>query len=178
MSRLQAGALSVARRPVALDELVPRVLDDLGPGAHSVVVEVPETLPEVLADAALLERVLTNLLANALRFSPAEAPPLIAASYHAEHVEIRIIDRGPGVSPKDRERIFQPFQRLGDRDSATGVGLGLALSRGLTEAMGGTLEAEETPGGGLTMTVSLPMTGAPLPAPYDEGQGQPRARAT
>ncbi|MGZ4668707.1 MAG: DUF4118 domain-containing protein [Blastococcus sp.] len=161
MSRLQAGALAVIARPVAVDEVVPSVLDDLGPGGHDVTVDVPESLPEVIADAALLERVLANLLANALRHSPAERPPAIAASAHAGQVEIRVVDRGPGVRAVDRERIFLPFQRLGDRDNTTGVGLGLALSRGLTEAMGGTLTADDTPGGGLTMTVSLPTVGEP-----------------
>ncbi|HLZ38619.1 MAG TPA: ATP-binding protein, partial [Mycobacteriales bacterium] len=165
MSRLQAGALAVAARPVALDELVPGVLDALGPGGHDVVVDVPETLPDVVADAALLERVLANLLANALPHSPPDRPPTIAASAHAGRVEIRVVDRGPGVPAGDRERIFQAFQRLGDRDNTTGVGLGLALSHGLTHAMGGTLTADDTPGGGLTMTVSLPTAGEPGPLP-------------
>ena len=165
MSRLRAGALAVALRPVALDELVPRMLDDLGPTGHAVTVNVPETLPEVLADAALLERVLANLVANALRHSPADQPPAVAASAAADRVEIRVIDRGPGVPQADRERIFLPFQRLGDRGTTTGVGLGLALSRGLTEAMGGTLTADDTPGGGLTMTVALPAAGGPKPPP-------------
>jgi len=175
MSRLQAGALAVIARPVALDELVPRLLDDLGPGAHDVAVDVPETLPEVIADAVLLERVLANLLANALRHSPPDRPPAIAASTHAGRVEIRVVDRGPGVPAEDRERIFQPFQRLGDRDNSTGVGLGLALARGLTEAMGGSLVADDTPGGGLTMTVSLPTAGEPGPPPaLDEEPGTAR----
>lgn len=159
MSRLQAGALSVMLRPVALDELVPRTLDDLGPSSHDVTVDVPDNLPEMLADAALLERVLANLLANALRHSPPDQPPIIAASAYADRVEIRVIDRGPGVPAADRERMFLPFQRLGDRETASGIGLGLALSRGLTEAMAGTLIADDTPGGGLTMTISLPVAG-------------------
>ncbi len=74
----------------------------------------------------------------------------------SDRVELRVVDRGPGIPEQDRDRMFVPFQRLGDTDNTTGVGLGLALSRGLTEAMGGTLDPEETPGGGLTMTLSLP----------------------
>jgi two-component system sensor histidine kinase KdpD len=119
-------------------------------------VDVPATLPEAYADAVLLERVLVNLLGNALRFSPPDRPPLVSASCHAGSVEVRVVDRGPGVPEEQRERMFAPFQRLGDHDNSTGVGLGLALSQGLTRAMGGSLTADDTPGGGLTMTVSLP----------------------
>jgi two-component system sensor histidine kinase KdpD len=97
-----------------------------------------------------------NLLGNALRHSPPGRPPAMGASHHAGRVEIRVVDHGPGIPSADRERVFQPFQRLGDRDNATGVGLGLALSRGLAEAMGGTLQPEHTPGGGLTMILALP----------------------
>jgi two-component system sensor histidine kinase KdpD len=80
---------------------------------------------------------------------------VLAASSHAGAVEIRVVDRGPGVPEEQRGQMFVAFQRLGDHDTSTGVGLGLALSRGLTEAMGGTLVADDTPGGGLTMTVTL-----------------------
>src|SRR5262249_1996815 len=95
--------------------------------------------------------------ANALRYSPPDHPPLVAASCYAGSVEVRVVDRGPGVPEEQRDRMFAPFQRLGDRDTSSGVGLGLALSQGLVGAMGGTLGAEETPGGGLTMTVTLPV---------------------
>jgi two-component system sensor histidine kinase KdpD len=156
MSRLQAGALSLFPRPAGLDEVVALALDDLGPAGRDITVEIPETLPAVRADPAILERVLVNLAENALRYSPAGKPPMLAASALGDRVELRVVDRGPGIPETDRERMFVPFQRLGDTDNTTGVGLGLALSRGLTEAMGGTLTAEDTPGGGLTMTVSLP----------------------
>ena len=156
MSRLQAGALSLFPRPAGLDEVVALALDDLGPAGRDITVEIPELLPAVRADPAILERVVVNLAENALRYSPAGKPPLLAASALGDRVELRVVDRGPGISDDDKERVFVPFQRLGDTDNTTGVGLGLALSRGLTEAMGGTLTAEDTPGGGLTMTVSLP----------------------
>jgi two-component system sensor histidine kinase KdpD len=156
MSRLQAGALSLFPRPAGLDEIVARALDDLDPLGRDITVEIPESVPAVLADPAILERVVVNLTENALRYSPDGKPPLLTASALGDQVELRVTDRGPGIPEQDRERMFVPFQRLGDTDNTTGVGLGLALSRGLTEAMGGTLTAEDTPGGGLTMTVSLP----------------------
>lgn len=146
MSRLQAGVLGLARQPVALEEVVPRAVDDLGPPGDRVDADVSVELPEVVADAALLERVLVNLLSNAVRHSPPEERVLVTASAYGDHVEVRIADRGPGIPREAHDRVFLPFQRLGDRDSHTGVGLGLALSRGLAEAMGGTLVPEETPG--------------------------------
>jgi two-component system sensor histidine kinase KdpD len=156
MSRLQAGAIGVAAIDVGAEEVVPRALDDLGPEGRSVVVHIPEDLPYLHADPGLLERVIVNLVGNALRYSPPGRPPMVTASALRDTIEIRVIDHGPGI-PRDRwDDVFLPFQRLGDRDNHTGVGLGLALSRGLTEAMGGTLTPEETPGGGLTMTLSLP----------------------
>jgi two-component system sensor histidine kinase KdpD len=156
MSRLQAGALSLFPRPVGLDEIVSRALDNLDPAARGITVDIPESLPEITVDPAILERVIVNLTENALRYSPADKPPMLTASALGDRVELRVVDRGPGIPEEDRDRMFVPFQRLGDTDNTTGVGLGLALSRGLTEAMGGTLTAEDTPGGGLTMTVSVP----------------------
>jgi two-component system sensor histidine kinase KdpD len=156
MSRLQAGALSLFPRPVGLDEIVSRALDSLDPAARGITVDIPESLPEISVDPAILERVIVNLTENALRYSPPGRPPLLTASTLGDRVELRVVDRGPGIPEEDRDRMFVPFQRLGDTDNTTGVGLGLALSRGLTEAMSGTLTAEDTPGGGLTMTVSVP----------------------
>ncbi|MDG6107847.1 sensor histidine kinase [Dactylosporangium aurantiacum] len=129
---------------------------DAGGQAVAVRVSVPRDLPQVVADPALLARILVNVLANALRHSPPGRPPRVSVSEHAGLVEVRVVDHGPGIAAEDRDRVFQPFQRLGDRDTTTGVGLGLALSRGLAEAMGGTLVPEHTPGGGLTMVLTLP----------------------
>ena len=156
MSRLQAGALSLFPRPSGLEEIVSRALDNLDPAGRGITVDIPESLPEISVDPAILERVIVNLTENALRYSPPGKPPLLTASALGDRVELRVVDRGPGIPEKDRDRMFVPFQRLGDTDNTTGVGLGLALSRGLTEAMGGTLTADDTPGGGLTMTVSVP----------------------
>jgi two-component system sensor histidine kinase KdpD len=171
MSRLQAGAMSVFPRPADLEEIIARSLDDIGPQARTVIVDIPHDLPEVMVDPAILERVLVNLTANALRFSPAAAPPLLTASALGDRVELRVVDRGPGIPEDHRDRMFVPFQRLGDTDNTIGVGLGLALSRGLAEAMGGTLEPDDTPGGGLTMTVSLPAVPGPArPFPGEPGR--------
>lgn len=156
MSRLQAGALAMTPEVVDVADVLPRVLDDLGPAGGGVAVKVAEGCGAVRADPALLERVLVNLLANALRHSPPGRPPILSASEHGGEVQLRVVDAGPGVPSTDWERIFLPFQRLGDTDAGSGVGLGLALSRGLVEAFGGTLTPEHTPGGGLTMTVTLP----------------------
>lgn len=178
MSRLQAGALSMFPRPVGVDEIVARCLDDLGPRSRAVVVDIPEALPGVRVDPAILERVIVNLTENALRYSPPGKPPLLTASALGDRVELRVIDRGPGIPEKERDRMFVPFQRLGDTDNTTGVGLGLALSRGFTEAMGGTLTVEDTPGGGLTMVVSLPAVAQPAgPDSYEPGQRERDAGA-
>jgi two-component system sensor histidine kinase KdpD len=156
MSRLQAGVLGLHAELMSVVEAIPRAIDELGPDRRDIAVRAPDTVPDVRADPGLLERILVNLLANAVRYSPPDSPPTVTVSEHAGQVEVRVIDRGPGIAPADRDRVFQAFQRLGDRDNETGVGLGLALSRGLAEAMGGTLRPETTPGGGLTMTLSLP----------------------
>jgi K+-sensing histidine kinase KdpD len=171
MSRLQAGALSVFPRPVGLDDVLSHVLDELGPAGHGVDLRIADDLPEVRADPGLLERIVANLAANALRHSPPEVRPMLSASVFGDRVELRVVDRGPGVPETEWDSIFVPFQRLGDRDNTTGVGLGLALSRGLAEAMGGTLSPEHTPGGGLTMVLALPAAPAAHAAHTVPGDG-------
>ena len=156
MSRLQAGALTLHLRPTAVADVLPVALDTLAATTVPVTVRDLRAVPDVRADPPLLERVLANLVTNAVRHTPAGQEVLVNASRLGDHVELRVVDRGHGLRPEDRDRVFQPFQRLGDTDNSTGLGLGLALARGLTEAMGGTLTPEDTPGGGLTMVVSLP----------------------
>jgi two-component system, OmpR family, sensor histidine kinase KdpD len=171
MSRIQAGALKLRLEPVGVEEVVPRALDDVPLAADRVLWRPGTTgTPAVLADGALLERVVANLVGNAAKHTDsvveldvAPAPP--DADGRPATVRLRVIDHGPGIPPEDRDRVFRPFQRLGDRDNTAGVGLGLALARGLVEAMNGSLRPEETPGGGLTMVVELPAAPhAPDPA--------------
>jgi two-component system sensor histidine kinase KdpD len=157
MSRLQAGAMKPVTRAVGLEEIVPEALAGLGPRARLVQTDLPETLPQVVTDPALLERVVANLVDNALRSSPNGDPVRVEAGAVAGHLDLRVVDRGGGIPTAERERVFQPFQRLGDDGGAnTGVGLGLAVARGLVEAVSGELSIEDTPGGGTTMVVSLP----------------------
>jgi two-component system sensor histidine kinase KdpD len=155
-SRVQAGVLAVSLAPTELDEVVLPALDELGVGPADVELDLSPGIPPVRADGVLLQRVLVNLLGNALRYSPAGSRPVLAASAFAGTVQVRVIDRGPGIPAERREAVFAPFQRLSDTDNDSGIGLGLALSKGFVEGMGGTLDVEDTPGGGLTMVVSLP----------------------
>ncbi|WP_043667995.1 sensor histidine kinase [Streptomyces xylophagus] len=153
MSRLQTGTVTPIIREVDLDEVVPMALG--GVPEDSVELDIPETLPMVAVDPGLLERAVANLVENAVKYSPDSTPVLVKASAIADRVEIRVVDRGPGVPDEAKNRIFEPFQRYGDAPRGAGVGLGLAVARGFTEALGGTLSAEDTPGGGLTMVLSL-----------------------
>ncbi|MFD5593487.1 ATP-binding protein [Streptomyces griseorubiginosus] len=153
LSRLEAGVLTLNLRATTLEEILPTALAE-APGAEARDVE---EIPAVLADPPLLERVVANLVANAARHTPPGQMVLVTASVLAGRVELRVVDRGPGLPADGRQHLFEPFQRLGDTDNTTGLGLGLALARGLTEAMNGTLTPEDTPGGGLTMVVSLPL---------------------
>ncbi|WP_262009717.1 ATP-binding protein [Streptomyces sp. FIT100] len=175
MSRLQAGALTLDLRATPLEEVLPAALESVPSHVPRPVIRDLEEVPPVLADPPLLERVIANLVSNAVRYSPPDQPVLITASALAGRVELRVVDRGPGLPPTDRDRIFEPFQRFGDTDNTTGIGLGLALARGLTEAMAGTLAPEDTPGGGLTMVLSLPFAetvGAHLPSGRDTQSGE------
>ena len=141
---------------MAADEIIPRAIDDVPDAPRGrVTLEPPDPdVPPVLADGPLLERAIANLVGNAVQHT--DSPVTITVSALRDKVEIRVIDRGPGIPAAYRDQVFLPFQRLGDRDNSVGVGLGLALSRGLVEAMNGTLLPEDTPGGGLTMVLALP----------------------
>ncbi|GAA2232401.1 sensor histidine kinase [Streptomyces indiaensis] len=163
MSRLQTGTVTPLIREIDLDEVVPMALGGVPEG--SAELDVPETLPMVAVDPGLLERTVANLVENAVKYAPPGTPVLVAASALADRVEVRVVDRGPGVPDAAKDRIFAPFQRHGDAPRGAGVGLGLAVARGFAEAMGGTLNAEDTPGGGLTMVLTLRAAGT-RPEPH------------
>jgi two-component system sensor histidine kinase KdpD len=157
MSRLQTGALVVQARAVGLEEVVGSAISELGPApAPGIDVDVPDSLPPVEVDPVLLERALANIVANAVRHSPPGERVRIHAGAFDGHVELRVIDRGRGIPAAERERAFQPFQRLGDHPNGEGVGLGLAVARGFVEAMAGAVSVDDTPGGGCTVTINLP----------------------
>jgi two-component system sensor histidine kinase KdpD len=155
MSRLQTGNLVAHPAPVDLGEVIPTTLAGLS-APDRTTWRIDPDARNVVADAGLLDRVLANITENALRYQPGGEPVSVTASRVADRVEIRVVDSGPGVPTEEQERIFQPFQRHGDVPSGDGLGLGLAVARGLTEAMSGTVGAEATPGGGLTMVITLP----------------------
>lgn len=153
MSRLQTGTVTPLIRAIDLDEVVPMALGGVPDGSADL--DIPETLPMVSVDKGLLERAVANIVENAVKYSRAAEPVLVSASTLGDRVELRVVDRGPGVPDAAKDRIFEPFQRYGDAPRGAGVGLGLAVARGFVESMGGTLEAEDTPGGGLTMVLTL-----------------------
>ncbi|MFF9477143.1 ATP-binding protein [Streptomyces roseolus] len=166
MSRLQTGTVTPLIRAVDLDEVVPMALGGVPDG--SAEADVPETLPMVEVDKGLLERAVANIVENAVTYSPDGVPVAVTASTLGDRVELRVVDRGPGVPDESKDGIFEPFQRFGDAPRGSGVGLGLAVARGFVEAMGGTLSAEDTPGGGLTMVLTLRAAGGTAPPPAAE----------
>src|SRR5579864_6296839 len=159
MSRLHTGSLQPFLRPTAIDEVAPVAVGGLDDSLR-LEMAVPDGFPLVLADPGLLERVLANLFSNALRHSPAGGrPPELHAQLVDEQVVLEVVDHGPGVPDEAKEVIFEPFTRVGDRYPG-GVGLGLAVARGFAEAMGGRIVAADTPGGGLTVSITLPSASA------------------
>jgi two-component system sensor histidine kinase KdpD len=162
MSRLQAGSLDPFLRAIAVDEVAPVALRGLDDADH-LLISVPDDLPLVRADPGLLERVLANLFSNALRHSPPDTRPMLRAKEDGDQVVIDVVDHGTGVPAGLKERIFEPFARLDAR--SPGVGLGLAVAKGFAEAMGGTITAVDTPGGGLTVRVTLPALVSGVRAP-------------
>ena len=164
MSRLSTGSLQPFLRPTAIDEVAPVALRGLDAGGR-VQLAVPDGLPLVRTDPGLLERVLANLFANALAYSPPHQPPVLQASPAGDSVVLDITDHGPGVPDELKSLMFEPFERLDARNTGTGVGLGLAVVKGFLDTMGGSVTAADTPGGGLTIQVRLPVASRPASAP-------------
>lgn len=157
VSRVEAGVLAVSLQPVDSAETVVAAVEELGAEPDRLELALDPRLPMLKADPVLLQRVLVNVLANAVRHSPPGSRVRLSTSRLGSTAEIRVIDHGTGVAADRLDDMFSPFQRLGDTDNSAGLGLGLALSRGFTEGMGGTLAPEATPGGGLTMVIALPV---------------------
>ena len=159
-SRLAAGVLRPELRRVYLEETVQRALLGISKGVTGyrrqgvdrVKVDVDDAV--VMADGGLLERVLANLVDNALRYAQ-DSPVRVTAGQVGDRVLIAVVDEGPGIPRGAEDQLFAPFQRLGDNDTSIGVGLGLSVARGFVEAMGGTISATDTPGGGLTVEIDL-----------------------
>ncbi|MFE3103777.1 ATP-binding protein [Nocardia tengchongensis] len=172
-SRLAVGVIKPQMRKVYLDEVVHHALMGMGTrGMRRTTmdrVKVDVGTIAVRADSGLLERVLANLIDNAARYSPRDSMVRVAAEQVGKRVAVTVVDTGPGVPTGLEDQLFEPFQRLGDRDTSTGVGLGLSVVRGFVDAMGGTVHAEPTPGGGLTMVIDLP--GGDDPADTEEENG-------
>jgi two-component system, OmpR family, sensor histidine kinase KdpD len=165
MSRLQTGALPISVSATDVEDVLHVAVASLPTAGAAIVLDVAAELPAAQADPGLLERAVANVLANARQWSPPAVPVRVQAGIAREHIEIRVIDQGPGVAPDRRDQLFKPFQRLGDRTGAgrSGLGLGLAIARGLVEAMGGELALEDTPGGGATFVFILPAIGLQSP---------------
>jgi two-component system sensor histidine kinase KdpD len=157
VSRVEAGVLAVSLKPVDAADMVLAALEEIGLGPESVDLALAADLPAVSADPVLLQRVLVNVLTNADRHAPADTLVNVTTAVHGEMAQLRIADHGVGIGSDRHDEMFTPFQRMGDTDNTSGLGLGLALSKGFTEGMGGTLTPEATPGGGLTMVISLPL---------------------
>jgi two-component system sensor histidine kinase KdpD len=155
MSRLETGAMEIRWRTTDVEELIDTALASLGPRGKGVTGSVEPDVPPIETDPVLVDRVIANLVDNALVHGEGR-PVRVEAGHVAGRVDIRVVDHGPGIKGSDRERVFLPFQRLGDGQTGVGVGLGLAVSRGFAEAVGGELEVEDTPGGGCTMVLRLP----------------------
>lgn len=155
MTRIQTGAMAVLDRSVLLDEVLRPALTAVD--ADRVKIDSVRRLPMIATDPGLAERILANLIDNGLRHQPPDKPLHIAAQRLDDRLEVRISDNGPGVPPNRRKVMFEPFQRVGDAPRGNGLGLGLAVAAGFANAVGATLEADDTPGGGLTMVVSFPV---------------------
>lgn len=176
MSRISSDAVNPLLGPVRWSDAIDAAL--LGQLDGAVRLELPPNMPAVEADPGMLERVIANVVENALKYAPDSDLVLVGTVSGSPMIdgrpasELRIVDHGRGVAAEDVVAMFRPFQRLDDVPAGSGVGLGLAVAKGFTEAMGGVLAAEPTPGGGLTMLVRLPLSSGPVASPVYAGHAE------
>jgi two-component system sensor histidine kinase KdpD len=165
LSRLETGAASPVAELWSVDELVGRSLEAIGDDGNRVVVSLPEEYPAVRVDAAQLERVLVNLVENALRYSSPADPVRVEVGMVGGEVVVSVVDQGPGLTRAECASIFEPFTR-GPGAGERGSGLGLAIARGFAELNSGRLWVESVPGRGATFSLALPVVeiDAKLPA--------------
>ena len=164
LSRLEAGAAAPVLEPWTLDGLVARALDSLGPAGERVEVVLPDETPPVRVDATQIERLLVNLLENALKFSPEGTRVIVRADAVGDEIVVRVVDHGPGLSREAQAHVFEPFERAGRGDGDGGSGLGLAIARGFAQVNGGRLWVESELGRGSTFALALPAVEAPVVA--------------
>ncbi len=155
LSRMRAGALVPAKAPAAIDEIIEGVVGRLQAllEQHEVRLVLREDLPEIPVDVVQIDQMLTNLVENAVKFSPPGTRITVSATRWHDTVEVRVMDEGPGIPTEDRERVFEPFVR--GREGG-GAGLGLAIARAIVESHGGRIWSEGTPGGGNCFVFQLP----------------------
>jgi two-component system sensor histidine kinase KdpD len=159
MTRLESGAMRVKRDACDLQDLVGSSLEEVGSrlGNRSIIVDVPDTLPLVSMDFVLIQRVLVNVIDNGMKYSPSDSPIEIRAQMAGAFVEISVADRGVGIPQEDLTRIFDKFYRVQRPDNVNGTGLGLAIGKGIVDAHGGFISAENRQGGGTIITIALPV---------------------
>jgi two-component system sensor histidine kinase KdpD len=156
LSRIESGVLRPVLRTISLEEVLPAVIHSIGSDHSNIRLDIDRELEEIIADPALLERAIANILSNALLWSPAPDSVAIFAHQKDGNAHIHIVDHGPGIPVDQQTTVLQPFHRLGDSSISGGLGLGLAIADRLIASMNGQLELRDTPGGGLTVVVTLP----------------------
>lgn len=156
LSRIESGVLRPVLRAISLEEVIPSVIYEIGPDHSNIRLDIDRELDEIIADPSLLERAIANILSNALLWSPTPDSVAIFAHHRDDMAHIHIVDHGPGIPVDQHETVLQPFHRLGDSSVGGGLGLGLAIADRLIASMNGRLELRDTPGGGLTVVVTLP----------------------
>lgn len=161
LSRLEVGAAPPRLELHTLDDLAGRALAELGADADRIAVTLPDGLPPVRVDGAQIERVLVNLLENALKFSAPDDTVEVRAERREDELLVRVVDHGPGLTESDLKRIFEPFEHGGKRPGERGTGLGLAIARGFAQVNGGVLWAESSPGQGAVFVLSMPTVSPP-----------------